>query len=95
VTDASVLAEIAAETGVDAERFTAAFVSADARNETSRDFLRAQELGIRGFPTVLAGSAADGYALLTNGYRPLDGMIEALETWLGAPQVSTETPVKK
>lgn len=107
VTQATTLAAIAAETGIDARRFAAEFDSSEARNETFRDFLKAQELGIRGFPTVLAGSAADGFAVLTNGYRPLDGLIEALENWLTSPSplaskgrgnsghVRPETPVKK
>ncbi len=42
---------------------------------------------MRGFPMLAAGSEATGYALVTNGYRPIDGMIEGLEAWLanGAP----------
>ena len=57
------------------------------RNETFRDFLTAQSLGVRGFPTLIAGSEERGYALLTNGYRPLDDLAEPLERWLtaGAP----------
>lgn len=93
---------IATEAGLDRKRFAAKFQSPDARSETMRDFLTAQELGIRGFPTVVAGSEADGYALVTNGYRPLDGLIEALENWLasreaksGPNHVRLETPVKK
>ena len=58
-----------------------------ARNETFRDFLAAQELGIGGFPTLIAGSDAKGYALVTNGYRPLEDLLQPLERWwaAGAP----------
>jgi putative protein-disulfide isomerase len=98
VTQSDVLGAIAGEAGLDSQAFSSEFDSAEARNETFRDFLTAQELGIRGFPTVLAGSEAEGYAVLTNGYRPLDGLIESLEGWLAPvaePQVRLETPVKK
>jgi len=49
--------------------------------------LAAQELGISGFPTLLAGSEEKGYALVTNGYRPLEDLLDPLERWWasGAP----------
>jgi len=37
--------------------------------------------GIRGFPTLLAGSARDGYALVPHGYRPLEAARRSLEAW--------------
>ena len=63
-------------------------------NETFRDFLTAQELGIRGFPTLIAGSEDKGYALLTNGYRPFEDLAGPLERWLaaGAPVTKAEEP---
>ena len=60
------------------------FSAPETRNETFRDFLTAQELGIRGFPALIAGSRAKGYALITNGYRPLEDLLEPLERWLAA-----------
>lgn len=77
-----VLADVAAEAGIERAAFLADFMSADTRNETFRDFLSAQELGVQGFPTLVAGPTAQGYALVTNGYRPIDGLIGALERWL-------------
>jgi putative protein-disulfide isomerase len=81
------IAGVAEEAGFERSVFTAAFLGADARNATFRDFLTAQELGIRGFPTLIAGSEATGYALVTNGYRPLDDLLDPLERWwaAGAP----------
>jgi putative protein-disulfide isomerase len=81
------IAEVAEEAGFDRAGFAQAFASPEARNETFRDFLTAQSLGIRGFPTLIAGSEERGYALLTNGYRPLEDLAEPLERWLtaGAP----------
>ena len=63
----------------------------ETRNETFRDFLTAQELGIRGFPTLIAGSEEKGYALVTNGYRPLDDLLEPLERWWAAGAPVTKT----
>jgi putative protein-disulfide isomerase len=81
------IAAVAEEAGFDREEFTTAFLGAEARNETFGDFLAAQELGIQGFPTLIAGSEAKGYALVTNGYRPLGNLLEPLERWwaAGAP----------
>jgi putative protein-disulfide isomerase len=82
-TSLDVLADLAREAEEDRERFEAALLAPETRNETFRDFLAAQEMGVEGFPTLAAGPTAQGYALVTNGYRPLDGLIEAVETWLG------------
>jgi putative protein-disulfide isomerase len=81
------IAEVADEAGFDPEEFGETFFAADTRNETFRDFLAAQELGISGFPTLLAGSEEKGYALVTNGYRPLEDLLDPLERWWasGAP----------
>jgi putative protein-disulfide isomerase len=86
-TSAEEIAVVADEAGFDRGEFSAAFLSADTRNATFRDFLTAQELGIRGFPTLIAGSEDNGYALVTNGYRPLEDILDPLERWwaAGAP----------
>ncbi len=82
VTSADVLADLAADEGQDRAAFFEALMSPDLRNETFRDFLRAKEMGIEGYPALLVGGVAGGYALVTHGYRPLDGMPEAIEDWL-------------
>ncbi len=79
-----VLADIAADMGLDREMFFAELITEEARRETQRDFLAAQKAGIRGFPALLAGDGEGRYILVTNGYRPLDGLPEALEKWLEA-----------
>lgn len=83
VTSSGALAELAAEEGQDRDAFAAALLSPDARNETFRDFLTAQEFGVQGFPALIAGSG-ERYALVTSGFRPLDGIPEALESWLAS-----------
>lgn len=86
VTDEAVLAELAGDHGVDAERFQRALATDEARRSTIADFETAQASGVRGFPTVYAGDTDSGYALVTSGYRPLDGLPEALEAWLAMPR---------
>jgi putative protein-disulfide isomerase len=87
ITSAEEIAAVAEDAGFDRQEFAGAFLATDTRNETFRDFLTAQELGISGFPTLLAGSEEKGYALVTNGYRPLEDVLEPLERWwaAGAP----------
>lgn len=87
ITDNDVLADIAAEAGLDRASFLADLTSPDARNATARDFMIAKDAGIEGFPLLAAGSQATGYALITQGFRPIDGLPEAIEDWLekGAP----------
>jgi putative protein-disulfide isomerase len=84
MTSAEEIAHVAQEAGFDRARFADVFAAPETHNETFRDFLTAQELGIRGFPTLIAGSEVKGYALLTNGYRPLDDLAVPLERWLAA-----------
>lgn len=82
VTRPETLAELAGEAGAEPAAFAAALDSPECREETVRDFLTTQEVGVKGFPTLLAGDLTHGYALVTSGYRPLDGLTGALERWL-------------
>ena len=87
VTNDEVLADIAAEADEDRSSFLADLIGGDARNETFRDFMVAKEAGVEGFPLLAAGRQSTGYALITHGFRPLDGLADAIEDWLakGAP----------
>jgi putative protein-disulfide isomerase len=91
MTSADAIADVAEEAGLEREAFTGAFLAPDTRNETFRDFLTAQQLGVHGFPTLIAGSEAEGYALVTNGYRPLEDILDPMERWWasGAPVKAT------
>lgn len=82
ITDTDELVKIAGEAGFDDEDFRAKFLSADIRNETFKDFLIAKDMGVEGFPCLCVGNDTDGYALVTQGFRPIDGLIEAIEGWL-------------
>ena len=91
VTQDSVLADIAAEFGFDRDQFLVELTSAESRNETFRDFLTAKQAGVEGFPLLAVGCEATGYALVAHGFRPLEGLPDAVENWLasGAPVTGT------
>ncbi|MGH1417499.1 MAG: DsbA family protein [Hyphomicrobiaceae bacterium] len=82
ITKPEILADIASHYGLTADEFLTAFDAPETREETIRDFLMAQENGIQGFPTLIAGSVTQGYQVICHGYRPIDGLIEGLELWL-------------
>ncbi|WP_277372110.1 DsbA family protein [Pseudomonas sp. AA-38] len=81
VTQASVLAQLAERAGIPRIEFAEAFDSLAMREATAADFTWVQDLGIAGFPTLLA--ERDGQlALLTNGYQPLEALAPLLGRWL-------------
>ena len=61
--------------------FAEAFARADTRVATAADIAWAQDLGIAGFPTLLAERNGQ-LALLTNGYQPLERLQPLLGRWL-------------
>jgi putative protein-disulfide isomerase len=67
VTDAEVLADVAAECGFDRAAFRASLDSPQMREETRSDFATTQSLGVGGFPT-LAASYGSQLFLVTSGY---------------------------
>lgn len=82
VTDRAVLCELAEEAGLDRAAFEAAFDAPETAEETRTDFAIAYHSGVTGFPTLIVGSEADGYAAVSRGYQAA-GRIEALiEGWL-------------
>ncbi len=87
ITDAGVLAELAAGAEIDPDAFLDYFESEDAKKKTLNDFNYARSLGVTGFPTIVArDSGADGegqYAYLTVGYRPYEALEPLLRDWTG------------
>ncbi|MCR3809900.1 DsbA family protein, partial [Pseudomonas aeruginosa] len=81
VTQAAVLAGLAEAVGLPRIEFAAAFDSGEARDATAADFAWVQDLGIAGFPTLLAERNGQ-LALLTNGYQPLAELSPLLGRWL-------------
>ncbi|NBA97254.1 DsbA family protein [Pseudomonas sp. R5(2019)] len=78
---AAVLVELAEQAGLPRAEFAAAFDSAEQQLATASDFSWVQDLGIAGFPTLLAERNGQ-LALLTNGYQPLDQLSPLLARWL-------------
>lgn len=93
VTDEEVLADIAAEHGLERERFLKALRTEQARKATITDYETARASGVTGFPTLYAGDTESGYAMVTTGYRALDGLPEILEEWLAMPPTPTTDDV--
>lgn len=79
--DPKSFARIAAGFGVAEEDFLRGFEDQAAIEETQRDFSTARSLGVESFPTVLVRDDR-GYAMLTQGYRPLDVLLGPLDRWL-------------
>lgn len=81
VTQAGVLVQLAEQAGIPRIEFAEAFDSQAMQEATAADFTWVQDLGIAGFPTLLA--ERDGQlALLTNGYQPLEVLSPLLGRWL-------------
>ncbi|EZH76380.1 DSBA oxidoreductase [Ectopseudomonas composti] len=81
VTQAGVLVQLAEQAGIPRIEFAEAFDSQAMQEATAADFTWVQDLGIAGFPTLLA--ERDGQlALLTNGYQPLEVLSPLLSRWL-------------
>lgn len=75
------LVELAEAAGIPRIEFAERFDSAGSRAATEGDFSWAQNLGIAGFPTLLAERHGQ-LALLTNGYQPLEQLAPLLARWL-------------
>ncbi|KXU35746.1 disulfide bond formation protein DsbA [Ventosimonas gracilis] len=76
-----VLVELAEEVGFKRSSFAKSYDSDKTEQALLADFTFAQNLGISGFPTVLA-ERAGSLALLTNGFAPLEALAPLLSRWL-------------
>ena len=80
-TEAPALRELAESVGLPRGEFADAFDSQENHLATLADFSWARDLGIAGFPTLLAERNGQ-LALLTNGYQPLEELSPLLARWL-------------
>ena len=76
-----VLVELAEQAGLPRIEFADVFDRAEQHTATAADFTWVQDLGIAGFPTLLAERNGQ-LALLTNGYQPLSELSPLLGRWL-------------
>ena len=83
ITQGPVLAELAADFGLDPERFLADWSAEAAREETWRDYATSQRAGVTGFPTLVGGPNDQGvYGVVTRGYAPPEQVIGVLRDWI-------------
>lgn len=81
VTNSSVLSQLAARAGIDAQQFGQTFESDIAKRLTLEHFRKARQWGVHGFPTLIGQSGAD-YRLLNTGYCSLNELRPKLDGWL-------------
>ena len=92
VSHPDVLIQVAEEFGIDEDAFVEKYKEKSVMDEMEADFAFGQNLGVKGFPTVLLKDER-GLALLTSGYQPLDALISNLDEWLDTappPEEDTE-----
>jgi putative protein-disulfide isomerase len=77
VTQGDVLANIAAETGLQHDLFIAAWKSQEAQDAARADFMSTQRPGVQGFPTLTMAENSQLY-LVANGYAKADVLEERL-----------------
>ncbi|MFY0653703.1 MAG: DsbA family protein [Cyclobacteriaceae bacterium] len=68
--------------GLDFSDFSSKFQSDEYKSLVRQDFMFAQQLGIRGFPSVVVQSG-EKYYMITRGYATYEAMTEAVEAVLG------------
>jgi putative protein-disulfide isomerase len=81
VTQAGVLAALAATLGIDIDAFMLAFDSDAARARTKAHFRQARQAGVRGFPTLILQRDAQLHPVC-NGCLPLDTVRAAIDARL-------------
>jgi len=81
LTQPAVLASLAEPFGLEREAFSARWRDETTKRETSQDFLRAQRLGVQGFPSIVLKDT-QGYVRLTSGYQRYEHLEPHLKTWL-------------
>jgi len=90
VTQADVLADLAADQGFDRDAFEGALTDEGLKQETWRDYAISQRAGATGFPTLVVGPNADGtFALVTRGYQPAEPIVAAIDGWLSGVRPAT------
>jgi putative protein-disulfide isomerase len=79
VTQPGVLADLAAEEGLERAVFLAAHASQEARDAVRQDFTATQQTGVTGFPTLAAAYPDRRYFLVTAGFAHAADLANRLE----------------
>ncbi len=69
------------EHAIAAETFLPVFADSETGKATQQDFYAAQELGIRGFPSLVLRNG-ERLALLSRGYQPYESLITPMKKFL-------------
>ena len=88
VTEIDALSRLAADFAIAGDDFRQQFESEAVRAKTRRHFAFTQQVGVRGFPTVVLGDAR-GYRLLTHGYQSFEVLRPLLEEWMAGTSLAT------
>ena len=90
ITQAEVLADLAALHGFDRAEFLIDLESDDLKNETWADYGTSQRAGVTGFPTLVAGPDERGqFGVVTRGWQPGGQVLAVLHAWLEGPGSGT------
>jgi putative protein-disulfide isomerase len=81
VTQPSVRVDLAEAAGLSRSEFAERYDDSATKAATAADFIWVENLGIAGFPTLLAEHEGQ-LALVTNGYQPLPALAPLLARWL-------------
>jgi putative protein-disulfide isomerase len=83
ITQGEVLGDLAADLGLDREKFLADWATEEAKQETWRDYATSQRAGVTGFPTLVGGPNEHGvYGVVTRGYAPEEQVLTILRDWI-------------
>ena len=83
VTSGEVLADLAADFGLDRDRFLEDWGGEDAKAETWRDYAVSQRAGVTGFPTLVGGPNEQGvYGIVNRGYAPSEQVLDVIRDWI-------------
>lgn len=83
ISDVAILKEQCGQMGIDAKRFETLFASAGYKQLVKQDFIKAQQFGISGFPTVVLKKGEEYYAVC-RGYSAYEQMKANIESILVA-----------
>ena len=80
-TDRDTLVALAGHEGLDSEQYGERYDSRDAEMITKIDFEITQQVGVTGYPTLLAGTGKDGFSIVAQGYQPLEAIEGPIADW--------------
>ena len=89
ITQAEVLADIAAEFEIDRQSFLDLWSSPRMQDKTQQNFQMTRQFGVRGFPTLIAQDKGS-LELICSGYMGFEQLEPKLVDWLEQSENNTE-----